>query len=64
MKKISAAQIKIALVKTPGWKKKGASISRTFQFKDFPVAIKFVDAIANLPKKNGTIPTLIFVGTK
>ncbi len=51
MKKLSALQIKTALAKTAGWKKKGAVISRTFQFKDFPAAIKFVDTIAKVAEK-------------
>ena len=48
MKKLTAAQIKSALVKIPDWKKGGATISRTFVFKDFPAAIKFVNAVARL----------------
>ncbi len=46
MKKSTAAQIKSALAKIPDWKRKNAVILRTFQFKDFPAAIKFVDAVA------------------
>jgi 4a-hydroxytetrahydrobiopterin dehydratase len=30
----------------PDWQRKGEVISRTFQFKDFPAAMKFVDAVA------------------
>ena len=48
MKKFTAAQIKSTLAKIPGWKKNGTVISRTFQFKDFPAAVKFVDAVAEL----------------
>ena len=48
MKKLTAAQIKSALGKIPGWKKRGATISRTFVFKDFPAAINFVSAVARL----------------
>ena len=33
------------------WKKKGATIVRTYQFKDFPAAIKFVNAVARLAEK-------------
>lgn len=49
--KLNAAQIKTALVGLPDWKKRGSTITRTFQFKDFPAAIKFVDAIARLAEK-------------
>jgi 4a-hydroxytetrahydrobiopterin dehydratase len=46
VKKSTAAQIKSALAKIPDWKKKEAVIARTFQFKDFLAAMKFVDAVA------------------
>jgi 4a-hydroxytetrahydrobiopterin dehydratase len=51
MKKLNAAQIKSALATAPDWKKKNAMISRTFQFKDFPAAIKFTSAVARLAEK-------------
>ena len=51
MKKSIAAQIKSALAKIPDWKRKGTVISRTFQFKDFPAAMKFVDAVAALAEQ-------------
>ena len=51
MKKFTAAQIKSALASVPDWKKQGTVISRTFQFKDFPAAIKFVDAVARIAEQ-------------
>ena len=48
MKKLTAAQIKPALGKVSEWKKSGATILRTFVFKDFPAAIRFVNAVAKL----------------
>jgi 4a-hydroxytetrahydrobiopterin dehydratase len=51
MAKLNAAQIKTALKTVPDWKKSGASITRTFQFKDFLVAVKFVNAVAKLAEK-------------
>ena len=48
MSKLSAAEIKTALAAVPQWKKRGAAITRTYQFKDFPGAIKFVNAVARL----------------
>ena len=48
MKKLSPTQIKNALSKVSGWKKSGKAISRTFVFKDFPEAIGFVNAVAEL----------------
>jgi 4a-hydroxytetrahydrobiopterin dehydratase len=51
MKKLTAAQIKSALAAARDWKKKNAVISRTFQFKDFPAAIKFVSAVAKIAEE-------------
>ena len=35
----------------PDWKKNDGCITRTYQFKDFPAAIKFVNAVARLAEK-------------
>jgi 4a-hydroxytetrahydrobiopterin dehydratase len=51
MSKLNLAQIKSALAATPEWKKKGSTITRLYQFKDFPAAIKFVNAVARLAEK-------------
>jgi 4a-hydroxytetrahydrobiopterin dehydratase len=51
MKKLSAPEVKTALATVPDWKKKGATIARTYRFKDFPAAIKFVRAVAGLAEK-------------
>jgi 4a-hydroxytetrahydrobiopterin dehydratase len=51
MKKLNAAQIKSALADVPEWTRQGATISRTFQFKDFPTAIQFVNAAAELAEQ-------------
>jgi len=51
MTTLSAARIKTALASVPDWKKRGATIKRTFQFKDFPAAIKFVNRIARTAEK-------------
>lgn len=51
MAKFNLAQIKTALAAVPDWKKKGATITRRYQFKDFPAAIRFVNAVARLAEK-------------
>jgi len=58
MKKLTAAEIKTALPTVPDWKKTGAAIARTFQFKDFPAAIKFVNALARLAEKANHHPDI------
>ena len=51
MAKLKASQISVALAEVPGWKKTGSTISRTFQFKDFVAAIRFVNAAARVAEK-------------
>jgi 4a-hydroxytetrahydrobiopterin dehydratase len=58
MEKLTSAQIKKALPSVPDWKKKGAAINRTYQFKDFPAAIKFVGAVAKLAEKEWHHPDI------
>jgi 4a-hydroxytetrahydrobiopterin dehydratase len=48
MKKLNAVQIKSALAKILDWKRTAAVISRTFEFKDFPTAMKFVNGVAEI----------------
>jgi len=51
MAKLKASEIKTALAKVPSWKKKASAISRRFEFKDFPAAIKFVNKVALIAEK-------------
>ncbi len=51
MVKLNATQIRNALAALPGWKRRGNSITCTHQFKDFPAAIRFVNAVARLAEK-------------
>ncbi len=51
MKKLGTTEIKIALANVPDWNKRGDAIKRTYQFKDFRAAIKFVNAVAGLAER-------------
>jgi 4a-hydroxytetrahydrobiopterin dehydratase len=51
MPKLTADLIKAALAERPGWKRKGPIIARTFEFKDFVQAMKFVNAVAKLAEQ-------------
>ena len=42
MPKLKATDIKSALATVPDWQRTSAVISRTYQFKDFVTAMKFV----------------------
>ena len=46
--KLDAAQIPIALATVPNWKRQGDAITRTFEFKNFSAAMKFVNDVADL----------------
>ena len=48
MEKLSAAQVKTALGSVKKWKQTGSTLTRTYQFKDFPAAIQFVNSVAVL----------------
>ena len=58
MEKLTSAQIKTSLASVPDWKKKGDAITRTYEFKDFPAAIKFVNALAKLAEKANHHPDI------
>jgi len=46
MEKMSEAQVNDALKASPEWSLVGEAIQRTYQFKDFVAAMKFVNAVA------------------
>ena len=49
--KLNDVKIFRALASVPDWKLQDATIVRTFQFKDFPAAIKFVEAAAGIAEE-------------
>jgi 4a-hydroxytetrahydrobiopterin dehydratase len=51
MARLTPKQIKESLSTVPKWKKRGSEITRTYEFKDFPAAVKFVTAVARLAEK-------------
>ena len=51
MAKLNSVQIKAALPRVPSWKKTDATIRRTYAFKDFLAAMKFVNRAARLAEK-------------
>ena len=46
MRKLTAAQVRRALPRVPGWRMQGREISRQFTFAGFPKAIAFVRKFA------------------
>ncbi len=51
MAKLNSIDIKKGLKQIPGWKKQGAAISSTYEFNDFPAAMRFTNAVAKLAEK-------------
>ena len=51
MPKLKTTELKTALKSVPQWKRKGAEITRTCEFKDFAGAMKFVNGVARLAEK-------------
>ena len=58
MGKLTSAQIKAALPAVKNWKKKGASITRTFEFKDFVESMGFVNKVALVAEKANHHPDI------
>ena len=46
MEKLNAQEIRDRLAKAPEWTHQQTSIERTYQFKDFLAAMRFVNAVA------------------
>ena len=51
MSKLTQAQVKSALRKIPAWKKSRREITRTYAFKNFVAAVKFVNRVARLAEQ-------------
>jgi 4a-hydroxytetrahydrobiopterin dehydratase len=58
MGKLSEAEVASNMGNVPGWKRAGVEISRTFQFKDFPAAMQFVNAVAAEAEKANHHPDI------
>jgi 4a-hydroxytetrahydrobiopterin dehydratase len=58
MEKLTSSQINSALASVPEWKLDGDNIKRTYQFKDFPAAIQFVNSIAGPAEKANHHPDI------
>ena len=51
MARLTPKETSARLSAVPRWKKRGQAIRRTFEFQDFPAAIKFVNTVARLAEK-------------
>lgn len=51
MARLDPGEIRSALAQAPHWTRRGKTIRRTFEFKDFVAAMKFVNKVARLAEK-------------
>jgi len=58
MPKLAPKQIKAAMSQLIHWRRQAQVIRRTFEFKDFPTAIKFVNAVAKVAEKSWHHPDI------
>lgn len=58
MAKLKAPEIKTALAGVHEWKRTGSVISRTFKFKGFVPAMKFVNSVARHAEAAGHHPDI------
>lgn len=58
MTRLSPREIKSALATVPAWTGRRQALQRTFEFRDFVTAIRFVNAVARAAEKAGHHPDL------
>ena len=51
MARLKPAEIRVSLKSVPRWRRRGAVIAREYRFKDFVVAMKFVNAVARAAER-------------
>ncbi len=55
---LSPQAIRDALKQVPDWTRRGSGLRRTFEFPDFPAALKFVNAVGRAAEKAGHHPDI------
>ena len=58
MPAFSAAEVAFHLTALPAWKVEAGELARTFLFKDFRAAVRFVNQVAELAEKAGHHPDI------
>jgi 4a-hydroxytetrahydrobiopterin dehydratase len=51
MKKLALSEIRAAQTALPDWRRRGAVIAREFAFRDFVMALKFVNAVGRAAER-------------
>jgi len=55
---LGAAAVAAELARTPGWRRAGPTIERTYRFADFRAAMVFVNGVAALAEREGHHPDI------
>lgn len=58
MNRLTAPEIKTRLLALPAWTRVRNTIGRTFEFADFPAAMRYVNAVARAAEKAGHHPDI------
>jgi len=58
MAKLTPTQIRTAIGKVSQWNRREKMIRRTYEFKDFPAAMRFVNKVARLAEKANHHPDI------
>lgn len=58
MAKLTEHEIKASLAELPDWTQKTSAIEKTWNFKDFAEAMKFVNAVADVAETVGHHPDI------
>ena len=58
MSRLDEAGVAEAVRRTPGWKRAGAEIRRTYRFGDFREALAFVNRVGELAERAGHHPDI------
>ena len=59
MSKLDSHQIDQALLRTPGWRRSGDAITRTFSLPSFPAALLFAGAVGHLAERAEHHPDIL-----
>jgi 4a-hydroxytetrahydrobiopterin dehydratase len=59
MSKLDSDQIDQALLQTPGWRRSGDEITRTFGLPSFPAALLFAGAVGHLAERAEHHPDML-----
>ena len=64
MSRLDEAAVAAELARTPGWRRAGPAIERTWRFRDFREAMAFVNGVAALAERENHHPDVAIHGNE